>query len=238
MDWRSDGSWEALGIDPDFESEKNQPLPRPIFSDGPRIAPKYQLNRSVANPKQPPAIRRLPISGDALERPLQQPSRSSGSFHSVAELSKLEFTNTSIQSLMLPRDLPELQKSSSKIVNPIPAVANPSNVAKSQPAAPLKRPRTAPAGKPQDITRIRHSSESIAVTSLIPAFLQLYVWYSDLLTRLQNSDNGQSHLLRILDGFPLIPCSDISIASCHLGSCVKTCVYPLQIWMTSKWLIC
>ena len=102
---------------------------------------------------------------------------------------------------MLPRDLPELQKFSSKIVNQIPAVANPSNVAKSQPAAPLKRPRTAPAGKPQDITRIRHSSESIAVTSLIPAFLQLYVWYSDLLTRLQNSDNGQSHLLRILDGF-------------------------------------
>ena len=203
MDWRSDGSWEALGIDPDFESEKNQPLPRPNFSDGPRIAPKYRLNRSVANPKQPPAIRRLPVSGDALERPLQQPSRSSGSFHSVAELqpsalSKPEFTNTSIQSLMLPRDLPELQKSYSKIVNQIPAVAN---VAKSQPAAPLKRPRTAPAGKPQDITRIRHSSESIAVTSLIPAFLQLYVWYSDLLTRLQNSDNGQSHLLRILDGF-------------------------------------
>ena len=206
MDWRSDGSWEALGIDPELESEANQPLPRPVFSDGPRIAPKHQLNRSVANPKQPPAIRRLPLSGDALERPLQQPSRSSGSFRNVAELQpsalvKPEFTHTSIQSLMLPRDLPELQKSSSKIVNQIPAVAKPSNVAKSQPAAPLKRPRTAPAGKPQDITRIRHSSESIAVKSLIPAFLQLYVWYSDLLTRLQNSDNGQSHLLRILDGF-------------------------------------
>ena len=176
MDWRSDGSWEALGIDPELESEANQPLPRPVFSDGPRIAPKHQLNRSVANPKQPPAIRRLPLSGDALERPLQQPSRSSGSCHNVAELQpsalvKPEFTHTSIQSLMLPRDLPELQKSSSKIVNQIPAVAKPSNVAKSQPAAPLKRPRTAPAGKPQDITRIRHSSESIAVKSLIPAFL-------------------------------------------------------------------
>ena len=118
MDWRSDGSWEALAFDLDLDSAENQPLPRPVFSDGPRIAPKYQLNRSIATPKQPTAIRRVPISGDALERPLQQPSRSSGSFHSVADLqpsalSKREFTNTAIQSLMLPRELPELRGPSS-----------------------------------------------------------------------------------------------------------------------------
>ena len=86
MDWQSDGSWEALAGDPDLETAEIQPLPRPFFSTGPRMAPKYQLASAVVNPKQPPAIRRPPISGDALERPLQQPSKSSGSFHSVADL--------------------------------------------------------------------------------------------------------------------------------------------------------
>ena len=152
MDWRSEGSWEALAFDLDTDPAENHPLPRPVFSEGPRIAPKYQVNRSIATPKQPAAIRRVPISGDALARPVQQPSRSSGSFHNVADLqpsdlSKPEFTNTAIQSLMLPRELPELQRSSNKNVGPVPIVAKHSSVTTSQPAAPLKRPRTVPAGK-------------------------------------------------------------------------------------------
>ena len=206
MDWKSDGSWEALAVDPELETLESQPLPRPVFSAGPRIASKHQLHTNAVNPKQPPTFRRPPISGDALERPLQQPSKSSGPVHSVADLQHSALSRPSLKpivgkSLMLPRELPEFSKSSMTVATQVPTAAKKSSDFESQPAAQLKRPRTNPAGNPTDITRIRHPSESIAVTSLLPAFLQLYVWYSDLLTRLHSSPNGHIHLLRILDGF-------------------------------------
>ena len=94
MDWRSDGGWEALALILILTKAENH-IAQTRFFRGSRIAPKS--NRSFAAPKQPAAIRRVPISGDALARPVQQPSRSSESFRNVAdlqpsELCKPEFT--------------------------------------------------------------------------------------------------------------------------------------------------
>ena len=198
----SGSDWEVIPVD-------NSPLARPPASFEPRLHPVRQLVAEhpitipiPARPLQPPDH-----SGDALARPSEPGPRSGGPHRSVQTLQESECPRiialgSHATSLNLPRDLPSLD---SPLTHPQMSLGNPR--ACLTPALQSQRSKRAVQQQPprvkrsDEITRVRSTSESQAIQALLPQFLICFTCYSELLTRLQSSDHGTQHIMRILDGF-------------------------------------
>lgn len=185
--------------------EADRPLARPSQNLQPRIMSRFQLSdrRPVSSltTKRTSQVRALLPSGDALARPCNSLPRSSGPLQSLPSnsgdaLPRPDIGSTFVASLNLPRMFPP------KVTNQFHLEQGSSAMTpKSKPQRPLKKPRMSAAGHSGSIARTKLCSESILIHTLVPQFLAQFTIFSDILTRLQTSENGHSHFLRILDGF-------------------------------------
>lgn len=216
--------WELLGLvdTATASSSSVAPLARPTNPVHPRISPKHQLvqNKPLSVPKSSPGVTTPRPSGEALERPEHPSARSSGPVRELKDLGigslpRPAPSNPIAASLNQPRLIDHIHSP------PAPQIEPPSvNTWESKLPQSTHRPRKRVAPSSEQITRIKHTSDSLAIQSLLKPFLICYTCYSELLTRLQASAHGYEHLERILDGFS--PNTILRYLNC-LVSLVETC---------------